>query len=190
MHLGSVTRPCDLECRLIVHLQKNRLTDAARAGGVALVTRKKRLMSITTTANAFFKACETGKGWDGCKDFCHEGATFFCQADALTDTKTLADYADWMKGLLVPISNGRYELTALATDEARATVVAAAEFHGTHTGEGAPCPPTGKSVVSDFAYVMHFDGDKITHMSKIWNDLHALRALDWACSDGRSRDCG
>jgi ketosteroid isomerase-like protein len=40
--------------------------------------------------------------------------------------------------------------------------------------------PTGKSVVSDYAYVMHFDGDKISHMTKIWNDAHALHQLGWA----------
>jgi ketosteroid isomerase-like protein len=64
--------------------------------------------------------------------------------------------------------------------EARGTVVATAEFHGTQTGEGGPVPPTGMSVVSDYAYVMQFDGDKISHMTKIWNDVHALRELGWA----------
>jgi ketosteroid isomerase-like protein len=137
-------------------------------------------MTMTDTASAFFEACETGKGWDGCKPFCHEAATFSCQSDALADTKTLEGYAEWMKGLLTPIPDGHYVLTAFATDEARGTVVATAEFHGTQTGEGGPAAPTGKSVLSDYAYVMRFDGDKISHMTKIWNDLQALRALGWA----------
>jgi len=137
-------------------------------------------MTMSDTATAFFEACETGKGWEGCKSYCTPDAGFSCQADALADTTTLAAYADWMKGLLTPIPDGRYELTAFATDEKRGTVVAAAEFHGTQTGEGGPVPPTGKSVVSDYAYVMTFDGGKITHMTKIWNDAHALRGLGWA----------
>jgi len=137
-------------------------------------------MSQYQTAQAFFEACETGKGWDSCKSWCHEGATFSCQADALADTITLAAYADWMKGLLTPVPDGRYKLTAFAADEARGTVVVAAEFHGTQTGEGGPVPPTGKTVISDYAYVMQFDGDKITHMTKFWNDVHALRALGWS----------
>ena len=29
-------------------------------------------------------------------------------------------------------------------------------------------------------YVMEFDGDKIRHMTKIWNDSHTLRQLGWA----------
>ncbi|ASP22574.1 SnoaL-like polyketide cyclase [Antarctobacter heliothermus] len=137
-------------------------------------------MTHYETATAFFEASETGQGWDSCKAFCHEGASFSCQADALAETTTLAAYADWMKGLLAPVSDGRYHLTAFAADEARGTVVATAEFHGTQTGEGGPVPPTGKSVVSDDAYVMQFDGDKISHKTKIWNDVHALRGLGWA----------
>lgn len=137
-------------------------------------------MTMIDTATAFFEACETGKGWDGCKSWCHESAGFSCQADALADTTTLSAYADWMKGLLTPVPDGRYVLTAFAADEARGTVVATAAFHGTQTGEGGPVPPTGKAVVSDYAYVMTFEGDKISHMTKIWNDVHALRGLGWA----------
>lgn len=137
-------------------------------------------MSRNATAHAFFEACETGKGWDACKGWCHDDATFACQADALADTTTLAAYTEWMKGLLTPIPDGRYVLKAFAIDEARGTVIAAAEFHGTQSGEGGPVAPTGKSIVSDYAYVMEFDGDKIRHMTKIWNDVHALRGLGWA----------
>ncbi|WP_299613265.1 ester cyclase [uncultured Tateyamaria sp.] len=137
-------------------------------------------MTNLETAKAFFEACETGKGWDACASFCHDGATFSCQADALADTTTLAAYADWMKGLLTPVPDGRYKLTAFAMDEERRTAVAAAEFHGTQTGAGGSVAPTGKSVVSDYAYVMQLDGDKIRHMTKIWNDVHALRQLGWA----------
>lgn len=137
-------------------------------------------MTIAKTATAFFEACETGKGAEVCQQWFHPEATFSCQADALTDITKLAAYADWMKGLLMPIPDGRYKLTAFAVDKARGTVVAAAEFHGTQTGEGGPVSPTGKAVISDYAYVMKFDGDKIKHMTKVWNDVHALRGLGWA----------
>ena len=137
-------------------------------------------MSLYQTAHAFFEACETGQGWNACEAFCHADASFACQADALAETTTLAAYADWMKGLLTPVPDGRYVMKAFAVDEARNAVVAAAEFHGTQTGEGGPVAPTGKTVVSDYAYVMEFDGEKIRHMTKIWNDVHALRGLGWA----------
>ncbi len=137
-------------------------------------------MSRYETAEKFFDSCETGKGWEVCRDWCTPDATFACQADALAETVTLESYTEWMKGLLTPIPDGHYKLTAFAMDEARNTAVASAEFHGTQTGEGGPVPPTGNTVVSDYAYVIKFDGDKISHMTKIWNDAIALRALGWA----------
>lgn len=137
-------------------------------------------MTHAQTARDFFEACETGKGWDGCKTWCLEDATFSCQADALAQTSTLAAYADWMKGLLGPIPDGHYELKAFAMDAERGTVVAAAVFHGTQTGAGGPVAPTGKAVSSDYVYVMSFNGEKISHMTKVWNDLQALRQLGWA----------
>ena len=137
-------------------------------------------MTHAQTARDFFEACETGKGWDGCKTWCLEDATFSCQADALAQTSTLAAYADWMKGLLGPIPDGHYELKAFAMDAERGTVVAAAVFHGTQTGAGGPVAPTGKAVSSDYAYVISFKGEKISHMTKVWNDAQALRQLGWA----------
>ena len=137
-------------------------------------------MSISETAMTFFDACETGKGWDGCKEWCHDDASFSCQAGALAEVTTVGAYADWMQGLLTPIPDGHYELTAFAADEGRNTVVASAIFHGTQTGEGGPVPPTGNTVAADYVYVMKFDGDKISHMTKIWNDGHSLKQLGWA----------
>lgn len=136
-------------------------------------------MTISDNAMKFFDACETGKGWAECAQYCTDDAGFACQSDALAETTTLADYAEWMKNLLTPIPDGHYELTAFAADDARSTVVASAIFHGTHTVDG-PAPATGKTVASDYAYVMKFDGDKISHMTKIWNDAQALKALGWA----------
>jgi len=137
-------------------------------------------MALERTARSFFENCETGGGWEACRAFCRDGASFACQSDVLADTTTLEAYAEWMKGLLGPIPDGRYDLTALAVDADRGTVVASAVFHGTQTGAGGPGAPTGKAVASDYAYVMRFDGDRIAHMTKIWNDAQALRQLGWA----------
>lgn len=137
-------------------------------------------MTMFDVARDFFEACETGKGWDSCKEWCHGDASFSCQADALADITTLAGYCDWMQGLLGPIPDGHYELKAFAADEKNSAVLASAVFHGTHTGDGGPIPPTGKSIAADYVYVMKFEGSKIQHMTKIWNDSHSLRALGWA----------
>ena len=137
-------------------------------------------MTISDTAAQFFEACETGKGWEGCKAWCHEGATFACQSDVLADTKTLEAYADWMKGLLTPIPDGHYELKFFAKDPDRDCVAAFAVFHGTQTGPGGPGEPTGKTVAADYVYAMDFDGDRIRHMTKVWNDTISLQQLGWA----------
>lgn len=137
------------------------------------------MSAIGDRAHQFFDACETGKGWDVCQEFCHPDATFSAQAGALADVTSLEGYTEWMKGLLGPIPDGKYELRSFAVDEARKNVSAYAVFHGTHTAEGGPVPPTGKSVSADYVYVMDFDGDRIKHMTKIWNDAASLQQLGW-----------
>ncbi len=137
-------------------------------------------MTTKDRALAFFDACETGKGWERCKQWCHDGATFSAQADALADVTTLEGYTEWMKGLLTPLPDGRYDLKAFAVDEERGNVTAAAVFHGTHTVDAGNGAPTGKAVAADYVYVMDFDGDRIKHMTKIWNDGHSLKQLGWA----------
>ena len=137
-------------------------------------------MMIKETARDFFEACETGKGGEACKAWCHDDATFSCQAGALAELTTVAGYADWMKGILGPLPDGRYELKAFSADEERNAVTAVAVFHGTHTGKGGPMAPTGKSTATDYVYLFDFDGGKIRHMTKIWNDTLALQDLGWA----------
>lgn len=134
---------------------------------------------ISSAGYAFFDACETGKGWDACKQFCHEGASFSCQSGVLAEVTELSAYCEWMKGMFGPMPDANYEMTAFATDMARETVIASAVFKGTHTGEGGPVPATGKAAASDYAYVIQFKDDKISHMTKIWNDGFALGQLGW-----------
>lgn len=137
-------------------------------------------MGITETAREFFEACETGGGGAKCAEYCHDDATFSCQADALADITTLEAYADWMQGLLTPVPDGHYEMKSFSTDEERSVVTAFAVFKGTQTGPGPVDPPSGNSVAADYVYAMEFDGDRIRHVTKIWNDGHSLRALGWA----------
>ena len=137
------------------------------------------MASIKDTAEKFFDACESGAGWAGCQHYCQPDATFTAQADALAGVTTLQAYTEWMKGLFTPAPDASYEVRAFAADDARHCVMGYGVFRGTHTGEGGPVPPTGKRVEADYVYVMQFDGDKIRHMTKIWNDVHSLRQLGW-----------
>ena len=137
-------------------------------------------VSITTVAEAFFNACETGKGWEGCSAYCTPTATFEAQAEPLLDVKTLEQYTEWMKGIITVLPDARYEVKSFATDSARNNVAAYGVFSGTHTGPGGPVPPTGRRVSTDYVYVMQFEGAKIAHLTKIWNAGLALKELGWA----------
>ena len=137
-------------------------------------------MSTIETAKAFLDACDTGKGWQGSAQYCTPDATFSCQAGALADIHTLEAYTEWTKWLLGPLPDGHYELKGLAVDSERDVVLAFAVFHGAHTGDGGPIPPTGKKAATDYTYAMEFAGGKVAHMTKVWNDAEALKALGWA----------
>jgi len=136
-------------------------------------------MTIKDDAFAFFDACESAKGWDVCKKWCHADATFSAQCDSLAETKTLQAYTDWMGGIGNIMPDARYEMLAFGVDEERQAVSASAIFKGTHTEDGGPVPPTGKPVSTDFTYYIQFKDGKISHMSKIWNDDFAYRQAGW-----------
>ena len=138
------------------------------------------MSAITTVARQFFDACETGKGWEGCRAWCTADASFTAQAEPLAEVRTLRDYCDWMKGVLSFMPDGRYEVKSFATDDDRNSVCAFGVFRATHTGQGGPVPPTGKSMTTDYVYVMEFAGHKIRHMTKIWNAGWAMRDVGWA----------
>jgi hypothetical protein len=101
--------------------------------------------SMAAIAQGFFAACESGKGWEGCRQYCKRDATFSAQAEPLADVKTLQQYADWMKGLLTFIPDGRYELKSFAIDDERKNVSAYAVFLETHTGQGGPALPRARA---------------------------------------------
>jgi predicted ester cyclase len=137
------------------------------------------MSNITEIAKQFFEACETGTGWEGCKAYCMPDASFSAQAEPLAGITTLEAYTEWMKGLLGFIPDGRYDLRSFATDEDRGSVCAYGVFSGSHTGPGGPVPPTGKHTDTDYVYVMEFQGDRIRHMTKIWNAPWAMKELGW-----------
>ena len=75
------------------------------------------------TAERFFDACETGKGWEVCQAYCHPDATFSSQTAALAGMETVQAYTDWMKGVYTPLPDARYELKAFGVDEERQAVL-------------------------------------------------------------------
>ena len=131
-------------------------------------------------AKALFDAIDTGKGWEGCSQYCAPTASFSAQAEPLAEIKTIQAYSEWMKNLLTVLTDGHYEMRSLASDPEHNNVCAYAVFIGTHLGDGGPVPPTRKTTRTDYVYVMKFEGDKISQMTKIWNAGYALKELGWA----------
>lgn len=94
------------------------------------------MASIASAARDFFAMCETGRGWEACRASCTPNATFCAQAEPLLAVKTLAQYTDWMKGMMTVLPDGHHEVKSFATDAARNNVTAYGVFPGTHTGPG------------------------------------------------------
>ena len=138
------------------------------------------MSSIRETAALFFDACETGRGWEGCREYCHDDASFAAQTDIFAGVDTLEAYTEAMKSLLAgPIPDGSYELRSFAVDEDRGSVCGFAVFKGTHTGDGGPVAANGNMVETDYVYAMEFEDGRIRHLTKIWNDGIAMRQLGW-----------
>ncbi|MEO7453507.1 MAG: ester cyclase [Fimbriimonadales bacterium] len=131
------------------------------------------------TAESFFHACESGKGWEVCREYCTPEATFSAQSDVLGAVRMLEHYVGWMQSLFVTMPDAGYEIKAFAVDEERGKAMGFGMFHGTHTGEGGPVAPTGKRVEAEYVYIMEFEGGKIRHMTKVWNDGFSMQQLGW-----------
>ena len=138
-------------------------------------------MNLFENAKLFFHNCESAKGWDACKNYVAENATFEAQSEPLVEVKTVRDYVNWMAGLGTITAPGcSYEIHASAYDEAKNVALFYATFTGTHTGDGGPVPPTNKTTNSQYVYALTMNSDgKISSMTKVWNASWALRELGW-----------
>jgi hypothetical protein len=122
--------------------------------------------STVTSAMEFFDALERGKGWDICQKWCNLDATFSCQAKKLDGVTTLATYAEWMKALYDKVPDGHYDLKNHAITDDGTTVLVYAVFLGTGlTPAGEPT-----AIAQDYVYIIEIEGEKIGHVTKVWND--------------------
>lgn len=139
-------------------------------------------MTAFQNAKNFFVACETPLGWEGCKDFVADGASFSAQSEPIAGITTIEAYTNWLHGTVTAALPGaRYEVHASAYDESTRTAIFFATFIATHTGAGGPVPPTHKETQTHYVYALTMNADnKVERMVKIWNAPWALRELGWA----------
>ncbi len=139
-------------------------------------------MNAYNNALTFFNACESLEGYEGCKTYMTENATFEAQAEPVADIKSLSEYVDWMRDLgKGPLKGCSYEINASALDADNNKVLVFATINGSHNGAGGPVEPTGKSTSTDFVYVLTMNNDdKVVHLTKVWNAGWAMKDLGWA----------
>ncbi|HZO51445.1 MAG TPA: hypothetical protein VFB63_01945 [Bryobacteraceae bacterium] len=138
-------------------------------------------MSAFENATKFFHACESLKGWEGCRPYVAPGATFQAQCEPLVDIKTVEAYCGWMAAVgSGPLNGCGYVLHSSAYDESTRTAIFVGTFTATHSGDGGPVPPTNKQTVTDYVYALTMNaGGKIAAMRKVWNAPWALKELGW-----------
>lgn len=138
------------------------------------------MSTLVNTAMAFFETCESGKGWEQCQQYCHDDAIFNVHATSLEHYKTVAEYSESLPHLMKILPDAHYKLINVAVDEERETVIVFARFYGTHTGIDEPVPATGKSLATNYGFVMRLQDGKVAEVTKVWNDGHAHVQLGWA----------
>jgi hypothetical protein len=138
-------------------------------------------MTAYENAKKFFDSCEAAAGWEGCKAYVVANAPFVAQSEPLAEVTTVEAYCEWMKGLgTITAPGATYDLHASCYDERTRTALFFATYHATHSGEGGPIPPTGKTTHSDYVYALTMNDDNmVAKMVKIWNASWALRELGW-----------
>ena len=138
-------------------------------------------MTAFDNARKFFEACESAKGWAGCRQYVAENAVFIAQSEPLVDINTVEAYCEWMAGFAtVTVPGASYDLHSSSYDEETGTAVFFATFNARHTGEGGPVPPTNKETHSHYVYFLTMNADnKVEKLVKVWNATWALRELGW-----------
>lgn len=138
-------------------------------------------MSAFENATKFFHACESLKGWDGCKQYVAPGARFTAQCEPLVDVNSVEGYTEWMAAVgKNALKSCSYDLHSSSYDEGNKTAIFFATFTGTHVGEGGPVPPTHKQTKTDYVYVLTMNNDdQVEEMCKVWNAPWALKELGW-----------
>ena len=142
---------------------------------------KIKIMNSFENAKSFFHNCESCNGWDACKDFVAGDGKFSAQSEPLAELTTIREYVDMWTGMGgITLKGGSYEVNASAFNEDTNVAIFFATYTGSHTGEGGPIPPTSKTTVSEYVYILTMnDEGKVVRVNKVWNSTWVMRELGW-----------
>lgn len=137
-------------------------------------------MTAFENAARVFHACESSEGWEACRPYAEPDASFESQAGPVAELDTAEAYAEWMVGVADWMPDGHYHLHASGWDEENRAATFFATFHGRHSGEGGPVPPTNREMKSHYVFVLFMNGDgRVERMVKVWNAAWAMEQLGW-----------
>jgi len=138
-------------------------------------------MSAFENATKFFHACEAPKGWEACRPYVADGATFFAQSEPLTGIDSVKAYCEWVAQFVRSAAPGAtYDLHASGYDEKTRTAMFFGTYHVKHTADGGPVPPTQKQAHAHYVYCLTMnEEDRVEKMVKIWNAPWTLKELGW-----------
>jgi hypothetical protein len=138
-------------------------------------------MSAFENAKKFFHACEAPLGWESCKPYVAEGASFSSQCEPLTEIDTVKAYSEWIAGFVADVTQGvTYDLHASSYDEETKTAMFFGTYNIKHTKDGGPVPPTNKEAHAHYVYCLTMNADdQVKKMVKIWNAPWTLKKLGW-----------
>ena len=138
-------------------------------------------MTAFENAKKFFHACEAPEGWDSCKPYVAEGASFTSQCEPLTEIDTVKAYCEWVESFVRTTTPGAsYDLHASSFDEETRTAMFFATYHLKHTLDGGPVLPTQKEAHANYVYCLTMNADdQVEKMVKIWNAPWSLNELGW-----------
>ena len=138
-------------------------------------------MSAFENAAKFVEAVNFPEGWEGCKEYVADAATFSAQSEPLVAIDTVEAYCEWADSFgKITAPGATFDFHMSAYDESTRTAVFFSTIHAKHTGAGGPVPPTNKETNSDYVYLLTMnEDDKVQRMTKVWNAPWAMKELGW-----------
>ncbi len=137
------------------------------------------MSAIRDTAEKFFDACESGKGWDGCKRLLPTGRDVFGAGRCLGWRQHRRGVHELDEGNVYPDTRRAATRSDRLPSMSGATTSPRLACSAPRIPVRGPVPPTGKRLEADYVYVMDFDNGQIKHMTKIWNDVRQPAQLGW-----------
>jgi predicted ester cyclase len=135
------------------------------------------MTDIEAIAASFHHACMTGAGWEACRQHCTPDATFEHEGETFADVRTLEAYAAFVQCLYAAVPDFGHDVLAVAVDHALGRALVHYRIRGTRAGGGPAVPPTGKAMASDCVLILHFEGERIHHAQKVWNDRQMMKQV-------------